>query len=137
MCEKPLATTEAEAGEIREAVTAAGIPLVVGAMHAYDPGWLAALDACAGWLGDAHTIRSTILLPFNDRFQEWATETANRPEPPPQAAVLLRRCATHRRHRGLSHSLTSVLRVRLLRLASRVSAFAVDLPAALLLGAPP
>ena len=87
LCEKPLATTQAEAEEISKAVTAAGIPLVVGAMHAYDPGWLAAFDACAGWLGDAHTIRSTIVLPFNDRLEDWATEIASRPALPPRGAV--------------------------------------------------
>jgi myo-inositol 2-dehydrogenase/D-chiro-inositol 1-dehydrogenase len=82
LCEKPLATTQAEAEQIRMAVTAAGIPLVVGAMHAYDPGWLAALSACADWFGTAHTIRSTIILPFNDRFEDWATELMNRPAAP-------------------------------------------------------
>jgi myo-inositol 2-dehydrogenase / D-chiro-inositol 1-dehydrogenase len=88
LCEKPLATTRAEAEDIRKAVTAAGIPLVVGAMHAYDPGWLAALDACASWLGSVHTIRSTIVLPFNDRFEDWATEIPNRPAPPARTGVL-------------------------------------------------
>jgi predicted dehydrogenase len=88
LCEKPLATTQTEAEQIRKAVTAAEIPLVVGAMHAYDPGWLAALDACAGWLGSVHTIRSTIVLPFNDRFEDWATQIASRPAPPPQTGVL-------------------------------------------------
>jgi len=88
LCEKPLATTQAEAEEISKAVTAAGIPLVVGAMHAYDPGWLAALDACADWLGRAHTIRSTIVLPFNDRFEDWATEIASRPVLTPHTGAL-------------------------------------------------
>jgi myo-inositol 2-dehydrogenase / D-chiro-inositol 1-dehydrogenase len=88
LCEKPLATTQADAEEIRKAVTTAGIPLVVGAMHAYDPGWLAALDACAGWLGGIHTIRSTIILPFNDRFEDWATEIASRAAPLPPTGVL-------------------------------------------------
>jgi myo-inositol 2-dehydrogenase / D-chiro-inositol 1-dehydrogenase len=81
LCEKPLATSRGEAGEIRKAVEAAGIPLVVGAMHAYDPGWLTAFDACAGWLDSVHTIRSTIILPFNDRFEDWATQIAGRPAP--------------------------------------------------------
>jgi predicted dehydrogenase len=88
LCEKPLATTQAEAEKIRKAVTAARIPLVVGAMHAYDLGWLAALEACAGWLDSVHTIRSTIVLPFNDRFQDWATEIVSRPAPPPFTGVL-------------------------------------------------
>ena len=57
-------------------------------MHAYDPGWLAALDACAGWRGRAHTIRSTIVLPFNDRFEDSATEIASRPAPPPPTGIL-------------------------------------------------
>jgi myo-inositol 2-dehydrogenase/D-chiro-inositol 1-dehydrogenase len=82
LCEKPLATSRAEAEQIAAAVTAADVPLVVGAMHAYDPGWLAALDACADRLASAHTIRSTIVLPFNDRFEDWATEIACRPAPP-------------------------------------------------------
>ncbi|HUC21660.1 MAG TPA: Gfo/Idh/MocA family oxidoreductase [Streptosporangiaceae bacterium] len=82
LCEKPLATSRAEAEEIRKVVEAAGIPLVVGAMHSYDPGWLAAFDACAEWLDSVHTIRSTIVLPLNDRYEDWATEIARRPAPP-------------------------------------------------------
>ncbi|WP_426561307.1 Gfo/Idh/MocA family protein [Angustibacter sp. McL0619] len=82
LCEKPLATTRDEATQIAEAVTAAGVPLVVGAMHAYDPGWLAALDACADRIDSAHTVRSTIVLPFNDRYEDWATQIASRPAPP-------------------------------------------------------
>jgi predicted dehydrogenase len=79
LCEKPLATTKSEAGQIAEAVAAAGVSLVVGAMHCYDPGWLAAFAACTDRLDTAHTIRSTIVLPFNDRFENWATEIARRP----------------------------------------------------------
>ena len=88
LCEKPLATTPAELTQITEAVTSAGIPSVVGAMHAYDPGWLAALEVCADRLDTAHTIRSTIVLPFNDRFENWATEIAHRPPPPGQSGPL-------------------------------------------------
>ena len=61
------------------------MPLVVGAMHAYDPGWLAVLDHCGDLLTAAHTIRSSIVLPFNDRFEDWATEIAGRPAPGPGA----------------------------------------------------
>ena len=77
LCEKPLATSREEAERIGAVVAGSGIPLVVGAMHAYDPGWLAAADACADRLDTAHIIRSTIVLPFNDRFEDWATEIAS------------------------------------------------------------
>ena len=93
LCEKPLATTRAEADQIASAVAESGTALVVGAMHAYDPGWLAALDACGDRVGTAHTVRSTIVLPFNDRYEDWATEIASRPAPasrsdePPNAAA--------------------------------------------------
>jgi myo-inositol 2-dehydrogenase/D-chiro-inositol 1-dehydrogenase len=79
LCEKPLAISRDEAAAITRAVTAADIPLVVGAMHAYDPGWLAAWAAVADRADGAHTVRSTIVLPFNDRFEDWATEIASRP----------------------------------------------------------
>ena len=82
LCEKPLATTREEAAQITEAVTSADVPLVVGAMHAYDPAWLAGLAACADRLDSAHTIRSTIVLPFNDRYEDWATQIASRPPAP-------------------------------------------------------
>lgn len=81
LCEKPLAASRGEAAEIRQVVEAAGIPLVVGAMHAYDPGWLAAFDACADWFDNVHTIRSTIVLPFNDRFEDWASQLDRHPAP--------------------------------------------------------
>jgi myo-inositol 2-dehydrogenase/D-chiro-inositol 1-dehydrogenase len=68
LCEKPLAVDRNDAEGIATAVRAAGVPLVVGAMHAYDPGWLAAVEACGDRLDQAHTLRSTIVLPFNDRY---------------------------------------------------------------------
>ena len=48
LCEKPLATSREEAEGIATAVAASGIPLIVGAMHAYDPGWLAAYARLRG-----------------------------------------------------------------------------------------
>ncbi len=88
LCEKPLATSREEAESIATAVAASGIPLIVGAMHTYDPGWLAAFEACADRLDTAHTIRSTIVLPFNDRFEDWATEIASRPAAPAPSGPL-------------------------------------------------
>lgn len=82
LCEKPLATSRSEADKIAEVAGASGTPIVVGAMHAYDPGWLAAAAARAVDFGEVHTVRSTIVLPFNARFEDWATEVHSRDAPP-------------------------------------------------------
>ncbi len=38
---------------------------------------------------EVHTVRSTIVLPFNDRYEDWATEVASRPAPAaPSTAAL-------------------------------------------------
>ena len=42
LCEKPLATTVAEAQLIADASARTGVPVVVGAMHVYDPAFAAA-----------------------------------------------------------------------------------------------
>jgi myo-inositol 2-dehydrogenase/D-chiro-inositol 1-dehydrogenase len=41
LCEKPLATTVEQAQRIADLSKSSGIPVVVGAMHAYDPAWAA------------------------------------------------------------------------------------------------
>jgi predicted dehydrogenase len=81
-CEKPLARTLEEAEQIAEAAARTGVPLVVGSMHTFDPGWLAVADVVEELAGTAHTVRSSIVLPFNDRFEDFATEVASRPAPP-------------------------------------------------------
>ncbi len=101
LCEKPLAVARDEAQGIAAAVRTAGVPLVVGAMHAYDPGWLAALAAVGDRRGEVHTVRSTIVLPFNDRYEDWATEIASRPAPPPASSEPLDAEARAARVRGL------------------------------------
>ena len=60
-----------------EVVGASGVVLVVGAMHTYDPAWLAARSAllAAGpeaAVGPFH-VRSSIHLPANERFEDMAT----------------------------------------------------------------
>lgn len=42
LCEKPLATTVEEAQRIADVSVTSGVPVLVGAMHAYDPAWTAA-----------------------------------------------------------------------------------------------
>jgi myo-inositol 2-dehydrogenase / D-chiro-inositol 1-dehydrogenase len=76
LCEKPLATTVEEATRIARASAAAGIPVVVGAMHAYDPAWVAAAGSWGDLADTATLVRSAIYLPTNDEFVELATEPA-------------------------------------------------------------
>ena len=42
LCEKPFATSGEEASEIAAVSAETGVPILVGAMHAFDPGWRAA-----------------------------------------------------------------------------------------------
>lgn len=83
LCEKPLAMTVEEAVEIGAASRETGVPVVVGAMHAYDAGWLALADHTEKLRGSLHTIRSSIVLPPNRRFEDLATEVISRPANPP------------------------------------------------------
>ncbi len=84
LAEKPLAMTHDEAARVAAAVTASGTALVVGAMHTYDPAWLAAREALESVAplveqGPFH-VRSAVYLPSNARFEDMAT-TMIRPAP--------------------------------------------------------
>ncbi|MGN6760197.1 MAG: Gfo/Idh/MocA family oxidoreductase [Leifsonia sp.] len=74
LCEKPLAVELDEAVRAATAASEAGIPLVVGAMHGYDPVARAALDDWLSTGATAGMIRSRIILPQNTEFEDWATE---------------------------------------------------------------
>jgi predicted dehydrogenase len=90
LCEKPLATSVAEAEAIAAAAAEAGTVLVVGTMHLYDPGWLAAIDALERVGPEIRLIRSSIMLPPSDRYEAWATEYRQPPlrvVPPSKTAV--------------------------------------------------
>lgn len=76
LCEKPFTVTSAEAAEIAAVSAETGVPILVGAMHTMDPGWLAAERLWRDLPETAHTLRSTIILPPNARFIEFATETS-------------------------------------------------------------
>jgi myo-inositol 2-dehydrogenase / D-chiro-inositol 1-dehydrogenase len=79
LCEKPFATTAEEATQIAQVSAETCVPILVGAMHTFDPGWT---DLAASWgqFGDeVHTIHSSIVLPPNARFEDFATEVINRP----------------------------------------------------------
>jgi predicted dehydrogenase len=85
LCEKPFAMNGEEAAAIAAVSAETGVPIVVGAMHTFDPGWLAAESAWGGMPDQVHTVRSSIVLPPNPRFEDSATEIVGRT--PPQAAA--------------------------------------------------
>lgn len=86
-CEKPLATSAEEAERIAEVAERTGVPLLVGTMHAFDPGWQAVLPVVDELTRTAHTVRSSIVLPFNDRFEDAATEVIRRPQAAPPSEM--------------------------------------------------
>ena len=79
LCEKPFAESAEQAARIVAAATATGVPILVGAMHTFDPGWRAATQRWGDLPEKAHTIRSSIVLPPNPRFEDFATEVVGRP----------------------------------------------------------
>ena len=83
LCEKPFAMNGEEAAAIAAVSAETGVPIVVGAMHTFDPGWLAAESAWGGLPDQVHTVRSSIVLPPNPRFEDFATEIVGRTPPPP------------------------------------------------------
>lgn len=78
LCEKPFAMSGDEAASISAVSAETGVPIIVGAMHTFDPGWLAAEAAWGDLPGQVHTIRSSIVLPPNPRFEDFATEIVGR-----------------------------------------------------------
>jgi len=87
LCEKPLAMSAAEADAIAAVSAETGVPIFVGAMHSFDPGWRAAVAHWGELPRTSHTIRSSIVLPPNSRFEDLATEVLTRqPFPTPDYA---------------------------------------------------
>ncbi len=74
LVEKPLCATPDEADAIAQAARESGAALLVGAMHLHDPAWLAAQALLAETGFAPALVRSSIVLPPNARFEDWATE---------------------------------------------------------------
>lgn len=74
LCEKPFATSVDEAKRLGRAVSGSGTHVVVGSMHRYDPAWVFAAEHWGELPSAATIVRSSIVLPFNARFERWATE---------------------------------------------------------------
>lgn len=84
LCEKPFAMTQAEAEEIATVSKESGVPIIVGAMHTFDPGWTTVKQHWGDLVQKAHSIRYSIVLPPNPRFEDFATEVVTRPQWPAQ-----------------------------------------------------
>lgn len=83
LCEKPFASSRAEAERIARTMADTGTRVVVGAMHTYDPGWLAAERLWGSLPDEVHTVRSSIVMPGGTRFEDFATEVLKRTVPAP------------------------------------------------------
>lgn len=74
LVEKPLCAEPEEAEAIASEAARTGCALFVGSMHLHDPAWLAALEVMKAERFAPQLVRSSIVLPPNARFEEWATE---------------------------------------------------------------
>ena len=76
LCEKPLATTTAEAREVVDACREAGVILLVATNHFYDEAWDRAKHHLVALQSDIRTISATVALPPNGRYHAAVTELA-------------------------------------------------------------
>lgn len=77
LCEKPLATTEADAVRVIDACRAAGVALLVGTNHLFDRAWGRAKHHLMTAAGRVRAIAVTMALPPNDRYHDVVTEAAS------------------------------------------------------------
>src|SRR6478736_4181940 len=70
LCEKPLATTVADAEAVVRACRAAGTALLVGTNHLYDPAWGRAKHHLLAGGHQVRAISVTLALPPNGRYHD-------------------------------------------------------------------
>jgi predicted dehydrogenase len=87
-CEKPLATTRADAHEVIDACRRAGAVLVVATNHLYDPAWERAKHHLVAMESSVRTIAATVALPPNGRYHDAVTELSAAGAPPRRAPDL-------------------------------------------------
>jgi myo-inositol 2-dehydrogenase / D-chiro-inositol 1-dehydrogenase len=93
LVEKPLCQSVDEAERLAAAAIQTGAALLVGAMHAYDPAWIAAQSELPAASLSPTLIRSNIVLPPNGQFEACASEvflTQERPAVTHSPEVLMR-----------------------------------------------
>ncbi|MCI1020451.1 Gfo/Idh/MocA family oxidoreductase [Microbacterium sp. C5A9] len=75
LCEKPLALTHDEADAVVDACRDAGVALVVGTNHLFDPAWGRARHHIAAEQAPVRAISITVSLPPNGRYHDVVTES--------------------------------------------------------------
>lgn len=85
LCEKPFAMTAEEANAIAAVSQETGVPIIVGAMHTFDPAWLAAAAEWGDLIETSHTLRSSVVIPPNPHFEDLATDIVGRASAAPFA----------------------------------------------------
>ncbi len=105
-CEKPIATTEADAISVIEACRSARVALVVGTNHLFDEAWGRAKHHLTATGGPVRAISVTVALPPNGRYHDVVTELLGacscayrRPGPARARGRGIRRPAAHLRTR--------------------------------------
>ena len=88
LCEKPLATTVEEAQRIADVAASSGVPVVVGAMHIYDPALRAAARSWGALPRQATFVKVAVYLPANDELVDLATDLVSAPAAPDGLADL-------------------------------------------------
>lgn len=86
LCEKPLATSGADARRVIERARAAGVALVVGTNHGHDAAWPVATRALTDLAGELTGIGVTMALPPNGRYHALVTEYERAASAPPRGA---------------------------------------------------
>ncbi|WP_322410259.1 Gfo/Idh/MocA family oxidoreductase [Microbacterium invictum] len=82
LCEKPLATTVADAERVVERCREADVALLVGTHHLFDPAWGRTTHHLTALSGQVRSVTVTLALPPNDRYHHAVSDAALSPTPP-------------------------------------------------------
>lgn len=77
LCEKPIGMTHDEVDAVIDACRAAGVALIVGTNHVFDPAWARAKRHLLRHGGRIAAISASLALPPNDRYHAVVSEAAS------------------------------------------------------------
>ena len=86
-CEKPLATSEDELEAVLEACVAAGVTLVVGTNHLFDPAWDRVKQQLDAASARVLSVSATLSLAPNGRYHDLVSDPVAAAAPPPRPPV--------------------------------------------------